>query len=235
MPRTSTCPTSTDRQEASSVPRARSQRATPRSVPTASSRPSWRIDGALISHRFRWRHGPVSGIRGRDRPGTWSIASSTRNDDLSVPAESIEPEELSAVKLSTGRPRTASQSRRRFSQPLLASSVPAGWKVACKPSLAEPSSGLANAGEGIPEVDLGIVARRRQGGAVWAPGDRRRRWAAGSSGRRGPTPIRESGTFGSILVAIRDGDLGAVRAEGQVLYPSPARPGAAWAVRSARS
>ena len=43
------------------------------------------------------------------------------------------------VKLSTGRPRTESQSRSRDSQPLLASSVPVGWKAARKPRLVEPS------------------------------------------------------------------------------------------------
>ena len=60
-----------------------------------------------------------------------------RDDDPSVLAEFRAGS--SPVKLSTGRPRTASQSRSRISQPLLATSVPAGWKATFRPLLVVPS------------------------------------------------------------------------------------------------
>ena len=125
-----------------------------------------------------------------------------RNDDPSVLAEFRDRGAL-PVKLSTGRPRTGSQSRSRPSQPLLASSVPAGWKAALKPPLVVAFEGrLPDAGGGVPEVDLAIVARRRQRGAVGAPGDAvRRQRAAGSTGRAGPysaSRIRQVGFLGSL-------------------------------------
>ena len=70
---------------------------------------------------------------------TWYVVSlsSMPNDDSSVLAEFRR--RTSPVKLSHGRPRTGSQSRSRPSQPLLASSVPAGWKAASMPLLVWPS------------------------------------------------------------------------------------------------
>ena len=59
---------------------------------------------------------------GIDLPGAELIP--LPDEDPSVPAELRAV--LASVKLKTWRPRTGSQSRNRPSQPLLASSVPAG-------------------------------------------------------------------------------------------------------------
>ena len=80
-----------------------------------------------------------------------------------------------------------------------------------------------NAGRGIPKVDLEIVARRRQSGAVRAPGDRRRARQRNRPDNAARLHFKNLACW-LLRVAIRDGDLEAVRAKRQVLYVSQARP-----------
>ena len=143
-------------------------------------------------------------------------------DDLSVPAEYGPRGIGSPVKLSTGRPRTASQSRRRPSQPLLARSLPAGWKVGMQAAVCralEPCP--ENAGRGIPEVDLEILARLLP---EWRrPGSRRPTHGLRSAIDPDETARLHFENQACWLVLVdstRDGDLEAVRAKRQV-FTSP--------------
>ena len=180
------------RSEASSVPRARSQSTTPRSVLTASTRPSWRIDACPKMTRIAGRMGQGPVFEGRiDLVRRQGVL--VDDDDPAVPAEFRSGEDPSAVRLRTGRPRIGSQSRSRSSHPLLARSVPEGWNAARQPDVGRAfEDDLPPAGGGIPEVDLRIIARRRQGGPVRAPGDpgprRRQRDRFVRPGGRSPIP-----------------------------------------------
>ena len=110
------------------------------------------------------------------------------------------------VTLSQGRPRTGSQSRSRPSQPLLASSVPAGWKAVLIPLFVRAFEGRPpDAGRGVPEVDLGIIA---QLSPAWCRRGSRRsmrflRSAAGTTGRAGRSPLQESGRCGFVCSSDR--------------------------------
>ena len=122
--------------EPSSVPRDRSQNTTPCSVPTASIRPSCRIDaepnwpGTLAA----WAN-----VRNSGAASNWYVVSVSPERTTIRPSWLNSGEAAAPVKLSQGRPRIGSQSRSRFSHPLLASSVPAGWKAALMPLLVAPS------------------------------------------------------------------------------------------------
>ena len=122
-----------------SVPRARSQRTTP-SVRTHGQQPVVAADRGTMITPSRSLETWTSALYSR-AGSTWYVVNRSSDRGRSVrPELNTGSVGFSPVKLSTGRPRTASQSRRRFSQPLLARSLPAGWKVACKPPLVEPSS-----------------------------------------------------------------------------------------------
>ena len=124
--------------EASSVPWARSQSTTPPSVHTASTRPSlWNCacpnPPGSPEGWARVRYSSAGSTSYVVRASSWAttILPSGLNSNCS--------EYTSAFKLSTGRPRIGSQSRNRFSHPLLASSVPEGWKSTRKTLLDDPS------------------------------------------------------------------------------------------------
>ena len=77
---------------------------------------------------------------------------------------------MTPVTLSTGRPRAASHSQRRLSQPLLASNVPAGWKADMQTGVGMSfESRFAGASGRVPEIDIEIVTCRCERGAVGAP------------------------------------------------------------------
>ena len=119
-----------------------------------------------------------------------------RNDDPSVPAE-LRGRARRSSSAGAG-PGPGPRAVAAPSQPLLASSVPAGWKAAAMPPLIWPSSVARRmpvaASQRSILRSLPAVARVR---AVGTPGDSvRRSPARRSTGRAGRTPPRESGRWG---------------------------------------
>ena len=99
------------------------------------------------------------------------------------------------VNVRTWRPRSASQIRRRPSRLVLASSLPAGWKVACSPATELPSSWALRKPDATSQrssFEVPPVARvaRRPGPRRPTPDYRSRELSGHNSG---PTQLREYG------------------------------------------
>ena len=205
--------------KASSVPRARSQSAHARSVPTARIRPSCRIEACYImmSARRNWAN-----VRYSRAGSAWyvvSLSSSRRtirpsrlNSDADVagqvqprPAQDRVPEPQPPFPTAAGQEHTGGVERR----------AQAGIDMAFE---GRPPDARGR----VPEVNLAIIAGVARvvpsGLQATAP----TAGAAGSAGRAGPSRLRGSGRWRRLIADGRD--LGPVRTEGQVSHPGPAPP-----------
>ena len=146
-----------------------------------------------------------------------------RDDDLSVPAE----HGLRGILAGQAEHRAAQD---RVPKPQAVVPAVAGQELARRVErrvqavvgrALEPCPGIA--GRDIPKVDLEILARRRQSGAVRAPGDRRRAAQRNRPDNAARLHVKNHGMLAASRPD-RDGDLEAVRAKRQVSYVSQARP-----------
>ena len=135
--------------KASSVPRARSQSTTP-SVRADGEHPAVMPDRRASDNLIGSReHEQRSGIPGPDRPGMWSVGPRVET--------TIRPSRLNSGPQSLGHAQQGPAQDRVPepswpSQPLLASSVPAGWKATL-------DSAVGNAFEGRPPVPVAVSQR----------------------------------------------------------------------------
>ena len=191
----------------------------PGSCPTASTRPSWRIDGASIIHRLDWKHGRTSGIRGPDRPGTWSTCLRLQR--------TIRPSRLNSDAGVAGQ---GSARAGPGPGPRAAAALPSRcWPAACrrggrsrdKPMLVWPS-----------RVALRMPVAASQRYALAIIGTASPAWCRRGSRRHSPrtlgngidrTSRPDSASrirqVGVLVPVVNDRDLGPVRPEGQVLRP----------------